>query len=135
MLLAVCAGAVVSTYLWLLSRRLQESSFDRRKAGLPFPTDEELLEDAANWSEVDLLAGTRVAQATGKTYLVTGAAGNAGAQLVKLLQQRGERRIYCLDIMALPASLDRLDGVHFRRCDISSREAVSAIFDEAKPDV
>lgn len=135
LLLLVALACLTALYLHLLARRLRSSHFDRATCGVPFPTEEEILRDSAKCSDIDPLADSRISGSTGKTYLVTGAAGNVGSYMVQLLHKRGERRIYCLDVCPLPAFLADLDGVIFRRCDIGDPATVDAIFTASRPDV
>lgn len=129
-------AAVCAVYAYLLAQRLERSRFDRQKLGQRMPSDEELLQDSENWRDVDVLQeGSQLSKATGKRYLITGSSGNFGGHAVQLLHSRGERVIYCLDIAPLPAAVAALDGVHYRKCDISDLSAVQEVFREARPDV
>lgn len=73
MLFAVCAAATaaLSVYGYLLHERLTGSLFDRSVHGQPMPTDEKLLEESAKWTQVNVLDDARIADPTGKSYLVT----------------------------------------------------------------
>lgn len=137
---AYVLGAILAiaclVYAYLLSKRLDASRFNREALGVPMPSDEQLLRDSADWRDIDVLQGTGAAKAaTGKRYLITGSSGNFGGHAVQLLHSRGERTIFCLDILPLPPAIAALDGVHFRKCNITDPAAVQEVFREAKPDV
>lgn len=132
----VCAisATVLAVYCYLLSRRL-DASRHVRPAERPFPSDEELLRSSEDWRDIDVLRGTPVNQPTGRRYLLTGACGNFGPYLTKLLHQRGEREIYLLDLQPPAPWIAALKGVHYINCDITSYESVRAAFQQSNPDV
>jgi len=121
-------------YVYFLNKRLDESRFQRGPNN-PFPSDEAIFKDSEDWRDVNVLEGTEVQEATGKRYLITGANGNFGPYLVSLLHDRGERTIYLLDIVPPPTWVAALKGVHYIKCNITSRASVQAAFKEARPDV
>lgn len=119
-------------YAVLIARRLDQS---RHKRTTPFPSDEELLKDGDSWRDIDALDDDKIRNPTGKRYLVTGGFGQLGVYVVDLLWRRGERAIYVLDVSAPPLAMRDREGLHWIRCDITSRGAVDAAFQQARPDV
>ena len=76
------------------------------------------------------------------TVLVTGGAGFIGANFIfYMLNRRPEDRVVCLDKLTYAGNLDTLSPVmdhprfRFVRGDICDRAAVSALFEEERPDV
>lgn len=76
------------------------------------------------------------------TVLVTGSAGFIGANFIfYMLNRRPEDRVVCLDKLTYAGNLDTLSPVmdhprfRFVRGDICDRAAVSALFEEERPDV
>lgn len=126
------ASLLVLSYLYLLAGRLERSRFSRKKA---FPSSEELVKEGAEWREIDVLQGSKVAQPTHRRYLVTGACGSLGVWLVGILHRRGERNIFCLDFALPPASIRGLSGITFIQCDITNQQKVKDAFRTARPDV
>lgn len=138
MWLAVFTVVAFSTlYIWLLNQRLNTVRFKRApgSGSGTFPSDEELLNTSANYASIDVLLDSGVSNETGKRYLVTGACGSTGLEAVKLLQRRGEKHIFALDITPPPPSLQSLSGVTFLKTDLTSAEAVNDAFSQARPDV
>nr|ABR17812.1 unknown [Picea sitchensis] len=134
----VCASVLffACAYAFALSRRLGRSRFVPHKhRSRPFPSEEKLLQESSNWRQIDVLEGSGVEEPTGKRYLVTGASGSFGVWLVQILQRRGERHIYCLDLAPLPSLVSGLEGVHYFKCNITSKDEVKAAFEIAQPDV
>jgi FlaA1/EpsC-like NDP-sugar epimerase len=128
-------GAVLSLlclYIFLLSKRLNRSRFSRTR---PFPSTEQLLKSSEDWKTIDVLQNSGFDVATNKRYIITGASGSFGVWLVQILQQRGERKIYCLDLVPPPEKIQTLEGVHFIRCDITNPEQVEQAFRIVTPDV
>ena len=75
------------------------------------------------------------------TVLVTGGAGFIGANFIfYMLDRRQEDRVVCLDKLTYAGNLDTLSPVmdhprfRFVRGDICDRAAVSALFEEERPD-
>ena len=126
----------LAAYTIALSSRLRRSRFNPQKhRSRPFPNTEKLIEESSNWSQIDVLRDSGVDKPTGKRYLVTGAAGSFGVWLVQSLQRRGERHIYCLDLAPLPSDISSLEGVHYLKGNITSKNDVSRAFETSLPDV
>lgn len=127
---------LLGAYIFALSRRLNRSRFQPHKhRSRPFPSEEELLKESEDWSRIDVLQGSGVDEPTNKRYLITGASGSFGVWLVQILQKRGERHIYCLDVAPLPPSIAGLEGVKHLTCNITSKDEVKRAFEIARPDV
>lgn len=123
-------------YTIALSKRLRRSRFNPLEhRSRPFPNVEELLDESLKWDQIDVLQDSSVDTPTGKRYLVTGAAGSFGVWLVQILQRRGERHIYCLDLAPLPSNISNLEGVHSIKGNITSKDDVRRAFDTSRPDV
>ena len=133
-LIACTVGALGILYLWLLDQRLNKSHF-KRLPGRFSPSDEQLLQNSANYASIDVLLDSGVNNETGKRYLVTGASGTTGSEICRILWRRGERHVFALDIAPLPRTLQNLEGITFLKTDITSADAVKNAFSVARPDV
>lgn len=76
------------------------------------------------------------------TILVTGGAGFIGANFVHYqLKEHPEERVVCLDALTYAGNLENLTEAlqnprfRFVKGDIADREAVTALFEEEKPDI
>ena len=75
------------------------------------------------------------------TWIVTGGAGFIGSNFVRRARAAGRARLVVFDKLTYAGHLESLEGVldgvevRFVQGDIADREAVRAVFAEARPDV
>jgi len=77
---------------------------------------------------------------TGKTIVVTGAAGSIGSKLVKLLVKLKPKQIICIDwwengTFYLQQDLKDVKCLVYRIADIKNTKAIDKIFNQYKPDI
>jgi len=101
------------------------------------------IEDLLERDEIKLDVHRIGEEITGKTILVTGAAGSIGSEIVRQLARYAPRQLVLIDQSETPLhylSLETLEynrgsGVEFILCDICNESRMSKIFDTFHPDV